>query len=119
MSLLSPAKRQLLARRLEAKGIGAPQPMHASIPRRPSGPPPLSFAQERLWVLDRLEPGSPFYAIAGVAELRGRLDVQVLARAFAAIVRRHESLRTTFGEDGGSPYQIVAPPESEGARWPL
>src|SRR5260221_716186 len=60
--------------------------------------PRLSFAQSRLWFLDRLEPGSSAYNIPGALPLRGRLDVDALKRCLAEIVRRHESLRTTFYE---------------------
>ncbi len=112
MSLLSEEKRKLLALRLRQKGIAAGHlEGEQGIPRRdPSQPARLSFAQQRLWVLDQLEPGNPFYNISGVAELRGALDVAVLARAFAEIARRHESLRTTFAAVDGRPFQVVAPP---------
>jgi amino acid adenylation domain-containing protein len=76
------------------------------VPR--DGEIPLSFGQQRLWVLDRLEPGSPVYNIAQAVRLRGRLDAGVLGRALGEVVRRHEALRTTFGTVDGRPVQIIA-----------
>ena len=70
---------------------------------------PLSFAQARLWFLDRLQPGSPTYNIPYVTRLPGPLDANVLERALNEIVRRHESLRTTFGIADRKPAQIIAP----------
>jgi amino acid adenylation domain-containing protein len=70
---------------------------------------PLSSAQERLWFLDRLEGGSPFYNIPLALRLVGELDVAALERAFGEIVRRHEVLRTTFTESGESAVQVIAP----------
>ncbi|HEY0016596.1 MAG TPA: amino acid adenylation domain-containing protein [Longimicrobium sp.] len=69
----------------------------------------LSFAQERLWFLDRLSPGSAAYTIPLALRLTGDLNEGALRRALREIVDRHESLRTTFGEDGGEPRQRIAP----------
>ena len=71
---------------------------------------PLSFVQERLWVLDRLQPGGAAYNMPGAAELDGPLDVAALAAALTGTVRRHEALRTRFAVVGGSPVQVVDPP---------
>ena len=82
-----------------------------SIPRRPDpSVHPLSFSQERLWFLDRLDPDNPAYTIPSSLRLRGRLDVPALARALTEVARRHETLRATFHEAGGQPVQRVAPP---------
>jgi amino acid adenylation domain-containing protein len=99
-----------LAARIEAAlraEPGAPAPPLVPVPRDRALP--LSFAQERLWFLDQLEPESPFYNIAGVVRLVGDLDVPVLARSLAEVVARHEALRTTFAVEGGEPAQRIAP----------
>jgi acyl carrier protein len=76
---------------------------------RDGSPLPLSFAQERLWFIDRLEPGSTVYNIPVARRLGGALHVAALERALGEIVRRHEALRTVFQEMGGSPAQVIAP----------
>ena len=70
---------------------------------------PASYGQERLFLLDRLEPGSTAYHIAGGLRLEGSLDVAALAAALAEIVRRHEALRTHFEERDGTPWPVVVP----------
>ncbi|HEU4451992.1 MAG TPA: condensation domain-containing protein, partial [Longimicrobium sp.] len=79
------------------------------VPVERTGALPLSFAQERLWFIDRLEPGSTAYNMAWPLRLRGAPDIGALERAVGEIVRRHEALRTTFGEVDGSPVQVIAP----------
>ncbi|HEX6718889.1 MAG TPA: amino acid adenylation domain-containing protein [Pyrinomonadaceae bacterium] len=74
-----------------------------------TGPLPLSFAQQRLWFLDQLEPGSAFYNVPAAIRLSGRLDVAALGEALQEIVRRHETLRTWFRNVNGEPEQFVAP----------
>src|SRR5256885_60403 len=69
---------------------------------------PLSFAQERLWFLDQLEPGSPLYTIPAMVRLRGALDLAALERGLNELVQRHETLRTTFTTVEGRPVQVVA-----------
>jgi len=64
---------------------------------------PLSSAQERLWFLDRLEPGSPLYNMPAAARLAGPLDERALAAALAAVAARHEVLRTAYAERDGRP----------------
>jgi amino acid adenylation domain-containing protein len=68
---------------------------------------PLSFAQQRLWFLNRLEPASAAYHIPSAVRLRGDLDVDALARTLDAILARHEALRTTFTEIEGEPVQVI------------
>jgi len=80
------------------------------VPAPRGGPLPLSFAQERLWFLDRLEPGSPTYDIPVTVDLHGSLLPAVAAAALGEVARRHEALRTTFGARDGVPFQRVAPP---------
>ncbi|HST58816.1 MAG TPA: amino acid adenylation domain-containing protein [Longimicrobium sp.] len=79
------------------------------VPVERDGPLPLSFAQERLWFLDRLQPGSAFYNISSALRLGGELDVAALERALGEVVRRHEALRTTFTAAGDAPVQTIAP----------
>lgn len=69
---------------------------------------PLSFAQRRLWFLDQWESGSPFYNIPLALRLTGSLDAEVLERSLKEIIRRHESLRTTFAVAGETPRQAIA-----------
>jgi len=69
---------------------------------------PLSYAQLRLWLLDRLEPGSATYNIGRVLRLRGRLAEVVLRHSLQAVVARHELLRTSFVEIEGEPIQVIA-----------
>jgi len=72
--------------------------------------PPLSFAQLRLWIIDRIEPGTSTYNVALAALLKGDLEPGLLTAAFGEVARRHEAVRTTFGVHGGEPVQIVQPP---------
>jgi amino acid adenylation domain-containing protein len=76
---------------------------------------PASFVQRRLWFLDRLEPGAAHNTVFRAFRLTGDLDREALGRAVAALVRRHEALRTRFSEAGGEPGQVVAPPGAVGA----
>ncbi|HZI11032.1 MAG TPA: amino acid adenylation domain-containing protein [Myxococcus sp.] len=82
----------------------------ALTPRARSGALPLSFAQQRLWFLEQLERGSPLYNIPLAVRLEGTLEVEVLQRCFTEIIRRHESLRTSFREGPSGPEQLIAPP---------
>ncbi|MFL5540511.1 MAG: non-ribosomal peptide synthase/polyketide synthase [Longimicrobiaceae bacterium] len=94
--------------RLLREGATAALPPLAPAPR--DAAPPLSFAQARLWFLDRLgSGGSEAYHVTASARLRGPLDVEALRRAVEEVVRRHESLRTTFAVEGGEPVQVVHP----------
>ncbi|HEU4561891.1 MAG TPA: amino acid adenylation domain-containing protein, partial [Longimicrobium sp.] len=79
------------------------------VPVERTGALPLSFAQERLWFIDRLEPGSAVYNMPVARRLGGALDRAALERSLGEIVRRHQALRTVFGEVDGSPVQVIAP----------
>lgn len=92
-----------IAQRAEA---GTQAPPIEPIPREAELP--LSFAQQRLWFLDQLEPNSPFYNIPEAVQLTGKLDETALARALNEVVRRHEALRTTFSAQDGRPFQQIA-----------
>ncbi|MES1245845.1 MAG: amino acid adenylation domain-containing protein [Acidobacteriota bacterium] len=72
-------------------------------------PLPLSFAQQRLWFIDRLMPGSALYNLPLALGLRGRLDLAVLSASLSAIVERHEVLRTRFVVSAGEPVQRIEP----------
>src|SRR5690349_3587473 len=69
---------------------------------------PASFAQQRLWLLEQLQPGTPTYNVPAALRLDGPLDVAALEASLQAIVQRHEALRTTFSTAGGELVQIVA-----------
>ncbi|MGK7905411.1 MAG: amino acid adenylation domain-containing protein [Hormoscilla sp.] len=96
IAMLSPEKRELLEKLLEEEGSEF-------------NSFPLSFAQQRLWFLDRLESGNPSYNIPVAVHLRGLLNLVALEQSFNEIVRRHETLRTTFATVNGQPFQIIAP----------
>jgi len=82
-----------------------------TFPRAPrEGDLPLSFAQQRLWVLEQIDPGSPLYHIAGAVHLTGRLDVAALQQCLTGMLQRHESLRATFHEKDGKAVQRIIPP---------
>jgi amino acid adenylation domain-containing protein len=68
---------------------------------------PLSFAQQRLWFLDQLQPGNPAYNIPAAVRLKGALNVAVLEQTFQEIIKRHEALRTTFKSVEGRPAQVI------------
>src|SRR5205085_2085044 len=70
---------------------------------------PLSFAQQRLWFLDQMEPGATTYSLRMIVRLKGRLDVTALKSALQTIVDRHAALRTTFVSVDGQPSQVVTP----------
>jgi len=89
-----------------------------TIPRRANrDAAPLSFAQQRLWFLQQLEPESPFYNITRAMRLNGTLNVVALQQALNAIVARHEVLRTTLVSLDGNPKQIIA--ESRSVELPV
>lgn len=99
---LSPAKRALLERALERRREAASA---RTIPRRASAAPaPLSFAQQRMWFLEQLQPGAPTFNGARALRLRGQLDRGALERALRAVIERHESLRTVV-VPGAEPVQ--------------
>ena len=111
MTLEQRALLALSTLRRSSQGAEAPH-----VPRRAEpGPAPLSFAQQRLWFLQRLEPDSPAYNILRANRLIGELDTEALRRALETIMHRHEALRTTFADGDDGPVQVIQP----GADFPL
>ncbi|HKV11759.1 MAG TPA: amino acid adenylation domain-containing protein, partial [Thermoanaerobaculia bacterium] len=101
-----------LAARIEetgrwARGLAVPP----IVPAGPGALPPLSFAQQRLWFLDRLQPGSAAYNVPAALRVEGPLAVAALKAALGEIVRRHEALRTAFVVVDGEPVQLVVSPD--------
>src|SRR6266566_105485 len=107
---LSPEKRALLESRLKQ---GNSAKIQLSIPARQNqAPAPLSFAQQRLWFLDQLEPERSIYNMTHAVRLQGPLNVEALRSALNTIVNRHEVLRTTIDVVDGSPIQVIHQDES-------
>ncbi len=107
-SNLSDTKQALLEKRL--RGLSHKQAEQPQIPRRTlSEPAPLSFAQQRFWVLDQWLPENPVYIIPIALSLIGPLNVAKLEESILELQRRHETLRTTFTAIDGIPKQVVAP----------
>src|SRR5215510_6171324 len=94
---LSPAKRELLELLVQEEEPGLDMF-------------PLSFAQQRLWFIDQLEPGNPFYNIVAAMRIKGQLNYAALDKSITEIVRRHEVLRTTFTSVADQPVQVIHPP---------
>lgn len=105
----SARKKRELLRRLLAQDMINPARLPIS-PRRPDTYPlPLSFAQEELWLIDQIDPGTiAFNIVSPPLRFEGRLNTAVLERALNEVVRRHEALRTTIQTRNGQPAQIVA-----------
>jgi len=98
-----------LAARVDAArraGTGADDPI-VRVPRE--GPLPVSFAQERMWFLQQLDPSTSLYNMPSPLRIRGRLNVDALRRAYQEVVRRHEPLRTVFAQVDGAPVQRILP----------
>ena len=109
-----------LAEQIEkSRASGLPAPAIQPLPNR-NGPLPLSFAQTGLWFLDQLGSGSD-YNMSFAWKVSGNLNITALQQSLTEIVRRHETLRTTFLTVNGEPRQVIAPPPAkwrggEGAR---
>ncbi len=101
------------AARLAGRGVAAPPIVRT----KREGALPLSYAQERLWFIDQLEPNSAAYNMPGALRIEGRLDVGALERAINEIIRRHESLRTVFQMSQEGPVQVIS--DYEGQALPM
>ncbi|MFJ9952084.1 amino acid adenylation domain-containing protein [Kitasatospora sp. NPDC091207] len=100
-------RQELLRRRLAGRAV-APAEGIGRAPR--GGPLPLSSAQRRLWILDRLQPGSTEYLVTASLRLRGPLDRAALHTALDGIQHRHEVLRTRYPVVDGEPVQVIDAP---------
>ena len=107
LETLAPAKRALLERRLAAaRGEISPAPQPSLATRRE--PARASFAQERLWFIQQLEPHSVAYNVPRAIRIRGHLNVRILERSLNEVISRHAVLRTSFSMVGGSLKQMIA-----------
>jgi amino acid adenylation domain-containing protein len=105
---LSPDRRAILENLLAR--VGARPTTATAIQRRsPAQVAPLSFAQERLWFIEQLAPGTAQYNLGSTYRIRNSVDSLVLEQSLNEVVRRHESLRTTFKSDNGQPFQVISP----------
>lgn len=114
LARLSPEKRRILDQFLREKAqagaaAASARPAPVRIPRRRSNDDlPLSFAQQRIWFLDQFAPGSSYYNVDNALRILFPLNVNALERSYNEVVRRHESLRTTFRSVRGKPIQVIA-----------
>src|SRR5262245_59274710 len=107
LAALSPTKLALVHELLREKAELLPG--STIQPRGKSNKVELSFAQQRLWFLNQLEPGSPFYNISMAVRISGNVDMKAFVRALNEIIRRHEVLRTSFQPLHGTPVQVIIP----------
>src|SRR6185312_10802768 len=102
---LSDEELKLLTYLLEQEGIDLPKPQ-TIFPRGERAVLPLSFAQERLWFLDRWDPGAATYNVPSAVRLVGQLDRRALLSGLNEVIRRHEALRTSFPSIDDRPAQV-------------
>jgi amino acid adenylation domain-containing protein len=112
IAALTPAQRQLLAQRLQAQGVQVQN--FVGIPARsPDVECPLSFAQQRLWFIQQLNPDSITYNVPCALRIQGPLVISALQQAIEQLVDRHETLRTRFATNAaGQPIQIIDPSQA-------
>ena len=102
---LSPIKKALLQQRLKAGGNGSAPDLIVKRTTRDSAP--LSFSQRQIWLIDQMNPGNPAYNLPYGFCLRGQLDHAALEASFNEVIKRHETLRTTFALQNGEPVQLI------------
>jgi amino acid adenylation domain-containing protein len=102
------SRRRLLFQRLKEKKEASLGAADVAIPRRGQTVAELSYAQQRIWVLEQMDPGNPRFCVLTALRLRGAAHLGALTAALREIVRRHEILRTRFSGDEGGPRQVVA-----------
>ncbi|WP_163011609.1 condensation domain-containing protein, partial [Pseudomonas viridiflava] len=105
---LSPRERKALAVLLKRQGVNL-YGVTPIFPRETQEPAALSFAQQRQWILWQLEPHSAAYNIPLALRLHGPLNIEALRRSIEALIERHETLRTTFEQQGDEALQVVHP----------
>lgn len=103
-----------LAQHIETMGKDESSNIPPIVPVERTGIHPLSFAQERLWFLNRLEGNNANYNMSAVIKITGDLNVKALSQSLSEIIRRHEVLRTNFKETDGQPHAIITPYEQVG-----
>src|SRR5690242_13713332 len=101
------ARARLLARARAARAAHPPAPAIPVVPR--DGRLPLSYAQQRFWLLDQLTPSQVTYKTPWVLRLAGPMDIEAYSRALDALVARHEVLRCRFPDADGVPYAAIDP----------
>jgi len=103
---LTPQKRKLLQQLIKKEGLDGPDT--STITRRQTQSPiPLSFAQQRLWFLDQLEPGNSVYNIPIACRITGPFQISLFQRSIDDIIHRHEILRTIVRKSNGVPEQLI------------
>src|SRR5204862_2848390 len=103
---LSPAKQALLERMRKRSALTVAPVIRARDTRDGA---PLSFAQQRLWLIQQLDPQTHLYIVPRALQIRGDLDVNALELALNSIIKRHEILRTAFpADENGRPWQRIA-----------
>jgi amino acid adenylation domain-containing protein len=110
IAALTPEQRALFEQRLKQRGIQH----QTTIPRRDSiADAPLSFAQQRLWFIQQLDPTNASYNVFSALQLKGDLNLPALQNTLDRLIQRHETLRTTFTTNAEKqPIQVIAPPQS-------
>ncbi|UKP00594.1 non-ribosomal peptide synthetase [Nostoc sp. UHCC 0870] len=109
LSTLTPEQKALFERRLKEKGLTLPQSSTIP-PRNQTENIPLSFAQQRLWFIQQLEPDSYIYNVPCVLKMQGDLQLSALESAINELRKRHETLRTYFTTNSeNQPIQIIEP----------
>ncbi|MGD2089948.1 MAG: amino acid adenylation domain-containing protein [Candidatus Aminicenantes bacterium] len=109
---LSPGKLKALLQHIRDKKERTVSPLAIRPQKRDSDSFPLSFAQQRIWFLDRLEPGNPSYNLSAGFLLKGTLNAAHLEQSLTEILQRHDVLRTTFSSQDGLPVQVISPSAS-------
>jgi hypothetical protein len=104
----SPQKRALLDRLIQKAGLDSSSLKGIPV-RQDRSRAPLSFAQQRIWLINELDPGNPAYNDHFALRLTGSLNLRALEDGLNAIINRHETLRATFHPVNGEPVQNIAP----------